>query len=122
MMILFAALGVFYAAVCIWFTVRIVNRRERWAKRTFAVVISMPLLYVLSSGPMQTVAFRRHTTSTPTLNSYGNNSVGTQSTVDLGQWWPIAFAPLLRASEQSWGKPLNWYWRLFPICEASRSP
>jgi hypothetical protein len=46
------ALGVLFAAVCVWLTVRIINRKERWAKRTLAVVIGLPALYVLSVGPM----------------------------------------------------------------------
>jgi hypothetical protein len=45
-------LGVAYAAFCVWLTVRFVNRRERWAKRTIALVIFLPLLYVLSLGPV----------------------------------------------------------------------
>ncbi|MBI3865241.1 MAG: hypothetical protein HY290_25480 [Planctomycetia bacterium] len=40
-----------FAALCIWLTVRIVNRRERWAKWTQAVVVGIPVLYVLSFGP-----------------------------------------------------------------------
>ena len=46
------ALGVAFAAFSVWLTVRLVNRRERWAKWTFFCVIGMPTLYVLSSGPM----------------------------------------------------------------------
>jgi hypothetical protein len=51
MEILFLALAVAYAASAIWLTVRIVNRRERWAKRTALAVACLPLLYVLSFGP-----------------------------------------------------------------------
>jgi hypothetical protein len=44
--------GLVVAAFVIWLTVRIVNRRERWAKWT-AVALSIPLvLYPLSSGPV----------------------------------------------------------------------
>jgi hypothetical protein len=40
------------AAFCVWLGVRIVNRRERWAKRTLAgIVLGLPLLYVVSFGP-----------------------------------------------------------------------
>jgi hypothetical protein len=39
------------AALCVWLTVRVVNRRERWAKRLLAAVIGLPVLYVLSFGP-----------------------------------------------------------------------
>src|SRR5438045_1440998 len=38
MAILLAVIGVAFVAFCIWLTVRIINRRERWAKRTLAVV------------------------------------------------------------------------------------
>jgi hypothetical protein len=44
--------GVVFAAFCVWLTVRIVNRRERWAKRTLvAVIVGLPVLYVASFGP-----------------------------------------------------------------------
>jgi hypothetical protein len=45
---LLAILGVTFGGACVWLTVRIVNRRERWAKWTLAVLISLPLIYVLS--------------------------------------------------------------------------
>lgn len=34
-----------------WLAIRIVNRRERWAKRALAVLTCVPVLYVLSFGP-----------------------------------------------------------------------
>jgi hypothetical protein len=43
--------GVAFAAFCVWLAVRIINRRERWAKWTLAVVVGMPVLYVASFGP-----------------------------------------------------------------------
>ena len=52
MTILFASLGVAFAGFCVWLGVRIVNRRERWAKWTLAaVIVGLPVLYVLSFGP-----------------------------------------------------------------------
>jgi hypothetical protein len=51
MSILLPALGVAFAAFCVWLRVRIVNRREPWAKRTLAVMLGVPLLYILSLGP-----------------------------------------------------------------------
>jgi len=51
MAILIPALGVAFAAFCVWLTVRIVNRRERWAKWTLGAVVGLPLLYVASFGP-----------------------------------------------------------------------
>jgi hypothetical protein len=44
--------AVAFVAIGVWLTVRIVNRRERWAKWTLAAVASLPVLYVLSYGPM----------------------------------------------------------------------
>jgi hypothetical protein len=45
------ALAVAFAAFGIWLTVRIVNRRERWAKRTALALACLPIVYVLSFGP-----------------------------------------------------------------------
>ncbi len=44
-------LCVAFAAGCVWLTVRIVNRRERWAKRTAVALACLPILYALSFGP-----------------------------------------------------------------------
>ena len=47
------ALGVAFGAFCVWLTVRIVNRRERWAKWTLAgLILGLPVLYVGSFGPV----------------------------------------------------------------------
>lgn len=35
-----------FTAICVWLTVRVVNRRERWAKRTLALTILLPVLYI----------------------------------------------------------------------------
>ena len=57
-----AALGVAFAAFCVWLTVRIINRRERWAKWTLAVMLSLSVLYVLS-GRLR--AYMRHQNPAP---------------------------------------------------------
>lgn len=44
--------GVASAALSVWLAVRVVNRRERWAKWTLAAVIGLPVLYVASFGPV----------------------------------------------------------------------
>lgn len=44
-------IGVAVAAFCVWLAVRIVNRRERWAKWTLAGAIGVPVLYCASFGP-----------------------------------------------------------------------
>ena len=51
MAVTLAIFGVAFAAFCIWLTVRIVNRREKWAKWTMVSLIALPVLYVASFGP-----------------------------------------------------------------------
>ena len=51
MAILLPALPIAFGAFCVWLIVRIVNRRERWAKWTLAGVVGVPVLYVASFGP-----------------------------------------------------------------------
>ena len=48
---LFLSLAVAFAALGIWLTARIVNRRERWAKRTALALACLPIVYMLSFGP-----------------------------------------------------------------------
>ena len=49
----FTILTVAIAALCVWLAVRIISRRERWAKRTaVALAMGLPMLYVLSIGPV----------------------------------------------------------------------
>jgi hypothetical protein len=40
-----------FAAFCVWLTVRLINRRERWAKWTLAGVLIVAIGYPLSIGP-----------------------------------------------------------------------
>ena len=48
---LFPAIAIAAASFCVWLTVRIVNRREKWAKWTLAVLTGVPVMYVASFGP-----------------------------------------------------------------------
>jgi hypothetical protein len=49
---LIPSLAVAFSAFCVWLTVRIVNRRERWAKWTAVIVIILVFVgYPLSFGP-----------------------------------------------------------------------
>ena len=51
MTVVVAALSVGFPAFCVWLGVRIFNRRERWAKWTLVVTLSLPVLYAASLGP-----------------------------------------------------------------------
>lgn len=44
-------LAVAFAAFCVWLAVRVINRKERWAKWTLIAVLGLPVLYVASFGP-----------------------------------------------------------------------
>jgi hypothetical protein len=58
MTIVVSSLAVAFASVCIWLTIRFVNRRERWAKKTLVAIIAVPMLYLLSFGPACWIATR----------------------------------------------------------------
>jgi hypothetical protein len=58
MLIVLGFLGVAFAAFVVWLAVRIINRRERWAKWTLAAVVLLPVLYVASFGPACWIASR----------------------------------------------------------------
>jgi hypothetical protein len=47
MTIVLPALAVAFGALCVWLTVRIVNRRERWAKWTLAAAIVVGSIFAL---------------------------------------------------------------------------
>jgi hypothetical protein len=58
MTILLPDLGVTFAAFGVGLTVRIVNRRERWARWTLAGLVIVFVLYPLSIGPVGWVKTR----------------------------------------------------------------
>src|SRR5579863_4997533 len=62
MNILLAVLAAPFAAICVWLMVRIVNRRERWAKWTLVAALAIPLLYVASFGPACWITMNRQRT------------------------------------------------------------
>lgn len=66
MTVMLPTLAVAFTAFCVWLTVRIVNRRERWAKRMLAAVVGVPVLYVASFGPVCRLA-NRQTISTASI-------------------------------------------------------
>jgi hypothetical protein len=116
-----AVLGVVYAAVFVWLLVRIVNRRQRSAKWTAVGLIVLAALYVLSSGPMTTLGRWSHTTYTP-APALGSNAVMVTTQEGPGVWWSQVYAPLLWASDQSWGDQLYSYWELFSGQEVAQPP
>ncbi|MBI3866873.1 MAG: hypothetical protein HY290_33755 [Planctomycetia bacterium] len=59
MTLIVSTLAVAVAAFCVWLTVRIVNRKERWAKWTLAAAVGMPVLYVASFGPASWIYWQK---------------------------------------------------------------
>jgi hypothetical protein len=75
MSILLPTLFAGFAGACIWLGVRYFNRRDRWAKWTLVLVLSLPTLYVASFGPACWITSRL---------DYGTSLV------------PIVYRPLIR--------------------------
>src|SRR6476659_4147226 len=78
-----------------------------------ALLIGLPVLYVLSSGPTRSLAFGVRVAHLSVTSS--GDEIGGPVSIDRGPWWPVVYAPLQWASEQRWGEPLNHYWGMFPI-------
>ena len=89
MEVLVEILGVALAAFCVWLTVRIVNRRERWAKCALAgTIIGVPALYVLSFGPACWWL------TTPSRDSGDLNGVPIPQVQARRMYWPIGWLAL----------------------------
>jgi len=57
MRIIFPACGVALASFCVWLTVQIINRRDRWPKWVaVALIVSAVVGYPLSIGPVAVLA------------------------------------------------------------------
>ena len=116
MVTVLTVVGVSYVAFSIWLMVLIVNRQKKWSKRlkwTAGVVVALPILYVLSSGPMQTLLIRRNTIYSAS-GTVITQSIGLEPKVFS---WSKLYRPLTRVSESELGAPLIWYWALFPLRE-----
>jgi hypothetical protein len=50
--------GLAIVGFCLWLTVRIINRQERWAKKTAIVLAAVTVGYPLSFGPAYTLVDR----------------------------------------------------------------
>jgi hypothetical protein len=124
MAIAFAIFGVSYAAFCIWLTVRIANRRERWAKRAAVAAAFVPLLYALSSGPLKTaVVFGYRNTFRSMMRPDGTVGIEATSVYGPAEWYPTLYAPLSWVSEKLGAESVvDWYLGLFPNRDAPEDP
>lgn len=94
------------------------ERRKSGLAFWVTVVALVLALYILSSGPMQVLAFREVTNPTMDIRGFVPRS-RPRTIVHRGVWWPRIYAPLDWISRQPCGKPLKWYWSLFPITQVN---
>jgi hypothetical protein len=99
------AVGVMVAALAIWLTVRIVNRRERWAQRVaVGLFFGLPILYLASFGPACWWM------AATVQEVPGGPRVGSNAAYVSQAYWPIGWAVDRYRSI----RPLvAWYSRLF---------
>ena len=83
------------------------HKRSPWLLMV-AIVIGIPVIYVLSSGPMISLAGRRQVLFKKLPD--GRHSAVTLKNV----FWETLYAPLVWSADRKWGEPLNWYWSQFP--------
>jgi hypothetical protein len=92
-------------AFCIWLTVRIVNRKERWAKRmALALVAILPILYVASFGPACWWM------ATTIQQVPGGPRIGSNAAYASRAYWPIGWVSARYPNLKSM---FAWYARLF---------
>lgn len=104
--ILSAILAVTFVALCIWLTVRVMNRRERWARRVLLVVVGLPALYLASLGPACWISSRANVGQrdvallySPMTWMFGNSKS------------PFTGFAILYAEA---GAADDWHWRVMP--------
>jgi hypothetical protein len=117
-----SVIGATFVSIGVWLVVRIVNRKERWAKWTAVALATTPALYVLSSGPMTVIAMHRKITTTSTVFPDGTEGFASEIAVDFGKWFPAVYAPLFWSAEQPWGEFVFEYWEFCSLREAETKP
>jgi len=84
------------------------ERKKTGLASRVGIAVIIALLYVLSSGPMRTVALSSH------VSHVGTSPVVATTTTNVG-WHLIVYFPLYLIADQSWGSAIDWYWNLFPV-------
>jgi hypothetical protein len=88
------------------------ERPKKWTRRRLLIAaVVVPLFYVLSSGPMASLAFSRDVW----IHPIGDNADVAEVITHRGMWWPKIYAPLLWMTDYSWGTAIRSYWNLFPV-------
>jgi len=86
------------------------SRQFRFAVLALAI---LPVLYVLSSGPVRSFTWNVSRTHVDTAPGSPAQSI---VAIHIPDWWVTVYALLWWVATQPWGEPLVWgYWDLFPI-------
>jgi hypothetical protein len=111
------SLTVAFAAFCVWLIVRIVNRREQWAKWTLGVLVVAAIAFPLSYGPWMWFCLHR-LRSLEYIDGGGFYAPLLQFTSDGPTWLAAPYNAYLRWCMNYgvlWG-PFNWaFWFLLAI-------
>jgi len=99
MNILLPVSGMAFAAFCVWLTVRIANRRERWAKwLAVGLLVGLPVLYIVGFGlTCRAIAVPLGGTVAPSMA--------------MEMYWPLGAMAANRASSP--GSVIRWYMSLW---------
>ena len=87
------------------------ERRRPWWVWAAAIVVGLPVLYVLSSGPMKSATWQQHVFH----DKLPDGRITARTICDAGIFWTTFYAPLVWSADQTWGESLFWYWDQFPV-------
>lgn len=92
------------------------RKKPGWAFWTIVVLVVLPVLYVLSSGPTLMIARTRVYNASPSGPAAPGIPIGLDVDVvvdTVDDWWSAVYSPLEAAADHPWGELLTWYWDLF---------
>ncbi|MBI3860989.1 MAG: hypothetical protein HY290_03755 [Planctomycetia bacterium] len=120
MTLLLPTLAVAFAAFCVWLTVRIVNRKERWAKWTLAGTLSLATLGVYFGAYLRIVVALPPPGLVPGLSPVPTHQI---------KMVPVYGEPLGQEFSEFLFAPANWLdrrmrpkmWMSDPLAPASPS-
>jgi len=97
--------GVVLTGFCLWFGVRVFNRKERWAKRTVLAMLIVFPLYIASLGPASWLASWGVSPLNPTAKFYLPMFCAVDHTpLQVDPWITDALAWYTRVGEKSDGQ------------------
>jgi hypothetical protein len=105
MMLALLVTAVAFGAFSIWITVRIINRRGRWAKWVLGVMLALPLLYVAGFGPACWLAKPRPTNRSGVARHFPDDD---HAVFAPRIYWPIGWVVRNR-NYRTFTRIVTWY-------------